>query len=83
MNKTYYYLVKVKEYSKDRVDFIVKADSKKKAIDVAYNYVVRIYPPDYMKARLYEPYHKKDILVWRIDKLMFDEDGITDIYVTD
>lgn len=79
--KTYYYLVKVKEYSNDRVDFIVKADSKKTAIDVAYKEVVRIYPPDYMRSRLYEPYHKKDISVRRIDKLMFNEDGITDIYI--
>ena len=36
VNKMYYYLVKVKEYSNDCIDFIVKADSKKKAIDVAY-----------------------------------------------
>lgn len=81
--KTYYYLVKVKEYSNSCVDFIVKADSKKKAIDIAYKEVVRIYPPDYMRSRLYEPYHKKDISAWRIDKLMFNEDGITDIYMTD
>lgn len=77
----YYYLVKVKEYSNDCIDFIVKADIKKKAIDVAYKEVVRIYPPDYMRSRLYEPYHKKDIYVWRIDKLLFNEDGLTDIYM--
>lgn len=80
---THYYLVKVKEYSNDFVDFIVKADSKKKAIDVAYKEVVRMYPPDYMKSRLYEPYHKKDISALRIDKLMFNEDGITDLYPID
>ena len=81
MNKMYYYLVKVKEYSNDCIDFIVKTDSKKKAIDVAYKEVVRIYPPDYMRSRLYEPYHKKDISVFRIDKLLFNEDGLTDIYM--
>ena len=81
MNKMYYYLVKVKEHSNDCIDFIVKADSKKKAIDVAYKEVVRIYPPDYMRSRLYEPYHKKDIYVWRIDKLLFNEDGLTGIYM--
>ena len=81
MNKMYYYLVKVKEYSNDCVDFIVKADSKNKAIDVAYKEVVRIYPQDYMRSRLYEPYQKKDISVWRIDKLLFNEDGLTDIYM--
>lgn len=81
INKMYYYLVKVKEYSTDCIDFIVKADSKKKAIDVAYKEVVRIYPPDYMRSRLYEPYHKKDIYVFRIDKLLFNEDGLTDIYM--
>ena len=83
MNKMYYYLVKVKGYSNDWVDFIVKTDSKKKAIDVAYKEVVRIYPSDYMRSRLYEPYHKKDITALRIDKLMFNEDGLTDIYITD
>ena len=81
MNKTYYYLVKVKGYSNECIDFIVKADNKKKAIDVAYKEVVRIYPPDYMRSRLYEPYDKKDISVWRIDKLLFNEDGLTDIYM--
>lgn len=81
--QTYYYLVKVKGYSNDCVDFIVKADSEKKAIDIAYKEVVRIYPPYYMRSRLCEPYHKKDISVWRIDKLMFNEDGITGIYMTD
>lgn len=83
MNKTYYYLVKVKEYSNDCADFIVKADSKKKAVDIAYKEVVRIYPPDYMRSRLYEPHHKKDISACRIDKLMFNENGITDIYIAD
>ena len=81
MSKTYYYLVKVKDYSNDCVDYIVKAESKKKAVDIAYKDVVRIYPPDYMRSRLYEPYHKKDITALRIDKLMFNEDGITDIYI--
>ena len=81
INKMYYYLVKVKEYSNDCIDFIIKADSKKKAIDIAYKEVVRIYPPDYMRSRLYEPYHKKDISVFRIDKLLFNEDGLTDIYM--
>lgn len=81
MNKMYYYLVKVKEYSTDCIDFIIKAYSKNKAIDIAYKEVVRIYPPDYMRSRLYEPYHKKDISVLRIDKLMFNEDGLTDIYM--
>ena len=81
MNKMYYYIVKVKEYSNDCIDFIVKADSKNKAIDVAYKEVVRIYPPDYMRSRLYEPYHKKDISAWRIDKLLFNDDGLTDIYM--
>ena len=83
MNKTYYYIVKVKEYSNDCIDFIVKADSKKKAIDLAYKQVVREYHPDYMRSRLYEPYHKKDISALRIDKLMFNEDGITDLYPID
>ena len=70
MNKMHYYLVKVKEYSNDFVDFIVKADSKKKAIDVAYKEVVRIYPPYYMRSRLYEPYHKKDITALRCSTKM-------------
>lgn len=83
MNKMYYYLVKVNGYGTDCVDFIVKADSKKKAIDITYKEVVRIYPPDYMRSRLYEPYHKKDISVCRIDKLLFNENGITDIYIAD
>lgn len=81
MSKTYYYLVKVKDYSNNCVDFVVKADSEKKAVDIAYKEVVRIYPPDYMKSRSYEPYHKKDMTVLRIDKLMLNEDGITDIYI--
>ena len=83
MDKMYYYLVKVKGYSNECIDFIVKADSKKKAIDVAYKEVVRMYPPDYMRSRSYEPYHKKDISALRIDKLMFNEDGITDLYPID
>lgn len=83
MDKIYYYLARVNEYSNDHVDFIVKADSKKKAIDLAYKEVVRECPPDYMRSRLYEPYHKKDITALRIDKLMFDEEGITDLYPID
>ena len=79
----HYYLVKVKGYSNDWVDFIVKTDSKKKAIDLTYKQVVSEYSPDYMRSRLYEPYHKKDITALRVDKLMFNEDGITDLYPID
>lgn len=81
MNKMYYYLVKVKEYSNDCIDFIVKAESKNKAIDIAYKTVVREYTPDFMRSLSYEPYRKKDIFVWRIDKLLFNDDGLTDIYM--
>lgn len=47
---------------------------------IARAFMGSIYPPDYMRSRLYEPYHKKDITALRIDKLMFNEDGITGLY---
>lgn len=83
MKEVYYYVANVRGYnlvSHYGVDFIVKASNSKAAIDIVYKQVCDEHPPEEQKARGYEPYHKKDIKVYRVDKLDYDTAGLVDTF---
>ena len=83
MKKEYYYVANVRGYNlvnQYGVDFIVKASSTKNAIDIVYKQVCDEHPPEEQKALGYEPYHKKDVKVCRVDKLDYDNAGLVDTF---
>lgn len=62
MKKQYYYTANVKGYNlltNYGVDFIVKADTTKKAIDIVYKQICDEQPPEELKASGREPFYKK------------------------
>lgn len=81
-DKVYYYAASVYGYSSGScVDFIVRAENAKKAVDIVYNQICYECPPQEQKAHGYEPMYKKDITVRRIDKLYYDKNGLTEPYI--
>lgn len=83
MKKQYYYLANVRGYNlltTYGVDFIVKTNTAKKAIDIVYKQVRAEQPPTELKASGRKPFYKEDITVHRIDGLDYDKNGLVDTF---